>query len=341
MNRTVYGLLILFLVCGFSIGHARDLPQSETLQFQGANGANVALIRYAPLRNRIDAPALIFIPDLFENHRVFDLTQKSVAQYFAKKGRAVYLFDWPKDSTGGTGPDFAFFVDTVLSEIYQQVKSQEAGRSPILVGHGLGGLVALAFAGNQDSQNRPTAVVAVGTPGRSVLPNQVLDTLIALAKTAPKVDPVDPAKGAAVLDTTPGTSRNLLDVLLTNDKNFDPDIRQRYYSEVLTPVSRNLVDQAIAWRMSGQTLFENLDTVLSKIQCPVLFVSGKIDNLFDPFETIQAVSAIGSEKASHQIFSKANRYATNYGHTGLFLAPNAGREVFPYLYRWLKNKTEK
>ncbi len=308
-----------------------------------AAGNELGLVPYNHPSTNSKAAVYLLIPDMFETPAVFDLGGIGLAAYLKDKKRIVYLLDWKKPGQDIIKGSFDDLVGRGLPVAIRTLKDKVGDRPVVLIGHGLGGLAALVYAANENADVQPAAVVAVGTPGKFVMGNKIFDAMIEAEKNYPPEKAIPTAMGAKAPAPFSGATKSMFDILLTNDKNFDPAAREGYYLNALVPISRLLARQLIQWVQSGQTKSTDgqIDyfNQLSKVTCPVLFIAGKIDNLVDPYESILAKEQIGSKDKSMRIFCIPNGYKSDYGHVGLLLGPNTDREVFPYIFKWTKKRT--
>ena len=75
---------------------------------------------------------------------------------------------------------------------------------------------------------------------------------------------------------------------------------------------------------------------LHRIKVPILFIAGGKDKM-GSIETLSyAYEEISSEDKELIMFSKANGYSADYGHCDLLLGKRAEKEVYNYIYHWLK-----
>ena len=331
VSDAVLAFCALIILFSFSVLFADSKTEAPTEN-------NSVILKPYMTKKTEGRTAFLLVPDLFENRNVFDCTKNGLALFLQKKGNPTFSLNWPGDGKSGVGPDFEVLIDHVTKSI-RTVQSLYKPKSIIVVGHGIGGLAALVASTNKDGPF-PAAIVCIGTPGRLFIGNKVFDYLVEKEKSFESMLPIPTAKGATAKAPFPGSTAMILDILLTNDKNFDPDTRRAYYDKALEPVARPLARQMIrCLQTRSMQMTQNgpdYQKILSDVSCPALFIAGKTDNLVDPAETINAYNKIGSNIKGFRLFSTPNNYKTDYGHTGLLLAPGAHREVFPYLLKWLK-----
>jgi pimeloyl-ACP methyl ester carboxylesterase len=110
------------------------------------------IIDYGREEPEAERPAIIFLPGLTNHAHYWD----EIAPYFLDK-YAVYALDWRGhgDSAPGTGYDYADYA----SDLSRLVNFLVPGRF-FLVGHSLGGYVALYFATNLSDTSGLVGVVA-------------------------------------------------------------------------------------------------------------------------------------------------------------------------------------
>jgi pimeloyl-ACP methyl ester carboxylesterase len=336
------------------IGRMRAFFLIAMLAFATVAAADSEQIyRYSTTAVQQSTPAILLVPDVFENRHVFDLNGHGLAPYLVKAGYEVFAMDW-------RGRDFDAMVTDDLPAAVKEVH-ETTGRPVCLIAHGIGGTAALAYAVNVKPGTKPfikpgtamayasnakpgvlRGIVAIGTPGRFLLGNRIFDAFVKAEKLLPENEPLDPKLGIAVKAPIPGTELSMLDVLLTNDPNFDPEVRAAYYEQALNPLPRPLAGQLAGWIESKKTLSVDGKTdyhaELSKVKTATLFLCGKVDNVADPVESMAAEKAIGSSDKSLHIFSEIGGTKRNYGHVGLLLGPRVEKEIFPHLLEWLRER---
>ncbi len=100
-------------------------------------------------------PPIVIIHDLGENISMY----RDVAANLVESGNNVYGFDLRGHGRSGRrlghAPDFATFTRDLL-QVAAWVKHQERGQTPIIMGQGIGALIALSFA-----QKHPNFCLAV------------------------------------------------------------------------------------------------------------------------------------------------------------------------------------
>ncbi len=77
---------------------------------------------------------------------------------------------------------------------------------------------------------------------------------------------------------------------------------------------------------------------INKIITPLLTIAGEDDKAADPREVKFSSINVSSQDVDYINFSKKNGYSQNYGHLDLNLGINAEKEVYSYIYDWLKKR---
>ena len=78
---------------------------------------------------------------------------------------------------------------------------------------------------------------------------------------------------------------------------------------------------------------------MNKIETPLLVIAGNEDKAAEPREVRFSTKNVSSQDVTFINFSKKNGYSKDYGHLDLNLGLNVKNEVYPYIYKWLKNRT--
>lgn len=336
---------------GWLDGHDPSDPVLITLPTE--DGFTLTCRHYAPLQFPALPIAVILLPDVYENANVFDLQGRGLARYLAEKGLDVYALNWrgtgqsKNPSLGNAGKwdwDFDALVSQDLPAIIKVVR-QRSKKVIKVVGHGLGGTAALAFAGGNDEKAAEiSAIVGIGTPGRPMVPNEIFNALIDDSSKLPANAPVMVPKGATMPAPFPDPTRSVLDILLTNGKDFDAKVRREYYTNCLEPIPFAMAAQFIGW-YRNKTMVRgdgsgDYRQAIKSVTTQVHFICGKIDNLVDPVDSIDAFRTLETPKKSFQIFSLANNNEYEFGHVGLLLASSAKKEIYPTIYDVLVNRRQ-
>jgi len=79
---------------------------------------------------------------------------------------------------------------------------------------------------------------------------------------------------------------------------------------------------------------------MNKIETPLLAIAGNNDKAADPREVRFCSTNVNSQDVSYINFCKKDGYSIDYGHLDLNLGLNAKNEVYPYIYDWLKKRSE-
>jgi len=331
-------MVSLFAACGSLPVREKGDVDPKIRKLVSPSGKELFFRTYFPSNANKTLPPLLLLPDLFESPMAYDLGEISMAKAFAGAGYNVYVYDWISPGSKAI-PDFDHIAKESLPAAFFAVKENSSGKNPILIGHGLGGAAALVFAGTQKEADRPAAVITLGSCSRFIIDHRVGKWLADKEKELKGEGRIIISRGANIKPPFLKSHESVLDVLLANDKNLDRAIKEKYYSTGLAPVSRKLARQVLGWIKTGRTMSldgkTNYSYVISKVECPALFLAGRIDNVVDPYETILTFNSIKSRKKEIRIFSRVNFYKSNYGHVGLLIGPNAKEEVFPYIHKWI------
>ena len=348
MRLTCLLLALLISACAWTITPTPPPAWPTAIRTTTTDGWNLALYRFAPRHPEKAGAPLILIPDLFENGRVYDLDpEHSLARRLAAAGRNVVIAEL-RGQGGSEKPawwnqrraDWSFdaYVQYDLPAIVETIRASAAGDRVILAGHGLGGTAGLAFM-----QARPEQVsgfIGFGVAARFCQLNDLHRVLLAKLDQTKDLEAIPTSQGAKAPAPFIGADQSLFDILLCNGRNWRREIVESYYTAALEPVSINVARQIGDWMRNGT--FASADgqvnylAGLRNITCPVLLISGALDNVFDPGCGRELLDRLGSADKTQRIFSETNGYLADYGHIGLLLAEHAGKEIGGYILHWLR-----
>ncbi len=177
----------------------------------------------------------------------------SIAKKIAERGYQVFL---PDQRNHGDSPWSEEWNYEVMSEdLHELIKHQQI-EHPVLIGHSMGGKVAMFFAGKYPDQALSKLVIVdIAPKAYPIHHDQILDALLSLDLSQINARREADQALAKYLDE-PGVRQFLL-------KNLDRDEENRFRWKVNLPVIHEKID------MVGEPFPENL-----KYEGPTLFIKG-------------------------------------------------------------------
>ena len=336
-------ILISYLsICGFAYSELPLTKPGAPVIIITEDQAQVSLYHY-PGKNRKEPPIILF-PEIGTNHLIFDLPSfGGLAPYLSRKGRDVWAINFRGTDSGPRDWSLDELLRYDLPQVLARVETETRQKKLDLIGLGLSGTLVLEYlssASNPDSGIEK--IILINSPSSIQAVNHAVKTWAAKAPGLGEgnkeelVDLQKTCQAPTPWPATPGTLFHLLFWGPIADEKTETEVCQ----SVFEPIPPGLVKQLARWveagALSSRDGKRNYLINLKNVRTPVLFLSGQLDNLTPPWQVDYAYRAISSENKKIRIFGRANRYQKEYGHFDLVLGKDAFREVYPYLFDWLK-----
>ncbi|MEO1293621.1 MAG: alpha/beta fold hydrolase, partial [Pseudomonadota bacterium] len=127
------------------MGTVEPLSAPEPLAPICSHGA--ARVYPAALELDPEAPAVLLVPSLINRPDILDLTEtRSLLRALGRSGVAAYLLDWGDPGTEERRYDLGLYIEQRLIPVLDSVRAHHKDRPVALVGHCLGGTLALGAA---------------------------------------------------------------------------------------------------------------------------------------------------------------------------------------------------
>jgi len=277
--------------------------------------------------------------------------EDSLIRNLQRAGYDVWLMDLRgRNDAGETGYwfgkhtytyDIDHYIQEDLDAAIQFVQKQTGAAMVNYMGHSMGGIIMHARLGSY-GENRVANFVAIASP-MSFLPyNKWTFTLYRMRG------------GMALLPTLPVRPGGFMSSLMPealfapfmraffNPENTSDQVKNQLLRSSLNNISKREIKQFIhmtenggIYSVDGKIPYkENL----KNIQVPVYLIAGRRDELADPAVVREVYERIGSKDKSFEVFSRADGYVADYGHTDLIFGKEAHVEVHPKIVEWLNKR---
>ena len=379
MRKTILCLLsvsvLALFVCGCATYYAwtsGDQPD-EFYTAKTEDDWTLAMYRYRPKGPTSFKTPVILCHGLGMNAYMWDLKkEQSFARYLQDQGFDVWTVDLRgagRSSKPGwvvlhdlvSGPNIG---DTHLENIFRfdhtdwniddyalkdvpviikEVKRITGSDKVSWVGHSMGGMILFAYlVRTQDTSIQSFAALA--TPMSMPPPHSELLNILSqhsnLKDLACLINSRMTARSFGVFGSFGGTP---LDPVLYNRDNMENEIVTRLLVNAMEDLSPGVLDGFVGMIKTGEFMSRdktfNYTRALSSVKVPILLVGGRADNLCSIVSLYDTYRAISSSDKTLRIFARCNGYRVDYGHNDLIAGRNAPQEVYPYVARWLKERS--
>jgi len=277
--------------------------------------------------------------------------QDSLIAHLQKAGYDVWLMDLRGRPEAGP-PGYWFGKHTYTYSMDDYIKEdldtaikfvlEKTGASKInYIGHSMGGIIMHARLGSY-AENRVANFIAIASPMHFAPYNQWMFTVYRM-RDGMAILPVLPASPSiAFASYLPFFSKNPLIRTVVNPNNIDSEILNILARQSINNMSKIEVRQFL--HMTENSGIHSLDQKtnyrenLKNIHAPVLLIAGRRDELADPLTVRDVYDRVASKDKSLLIFSRADGYIDDYGHTDLVIGKKAHIEVHPRIIDWLDKR---
>ncbi len=378
MKIVIKNILLILLVLQFSgcavLSFIDQTPQTfqETHYVKTSDNWTLTLHRYYQKNHIKYKNPVILCHGMGYNAYFWDIDNKrSFARYLAGRGYDVWsvslrgsgrstktgwtawrdLFNFRADDLQNVSLDADKISWTIDDHIHQDVPAiiakvkEVTGASQVdWVGHSMGALIVLAYLETSARPEEIGNIAALGAGTVHLKPhNASLDFIekkkliidFGLLINQKAMTKIYVLFGGAIQDPFAG--------LFYSKENTDPRTVSRLYNHVAENISPGVMDQFILMLREEYFLSsdgkinyaENLNTVKN----PVLFVSGRVDNISDPESVRYGYRRIGSQDKTYLEMSTLHGAKADYGHNDLIIGKRAQDEVYPRIYHWLVSRS--
>ncbi|MCB9788043.1 MAG: alpha/beta fold hydrolase [Deltaproteobacteria bacterium] len=329
---------------------SRVAPAYETVEVSTSDGFALSLFHSAPPLGtpapRAARPVLL-LPGANANHLGFGLdAATSLPAALNAAGLDAWLLDFRGSRSSrylgeGRAPiDLDRKLVHDLPAALRVVTERTGSRRVDLVGHSLGGLLALLHCGRPDTRDVGRLVV-VATPTTF---RHHLGPLTRLA--APPVRALAPMAarlpGLAIdrLARFPGPARHLVALHRhVRWRTTDRHARRAWLEGGIEDMAGGDLAQLMRWIGHGRLLAvdgEDYDLRLGAVTAPTLVITAAGDRFLPASSTRETLARIGSVEKEHRVIGVAHGAAYEYGHSDILLSPHAAKDVHPHIVDWLR-----
>lgn len=351
-----FGGIILLSLCGCAgtIPSKISVHSPRTYFAETVDGWRIALHRFEPRTLEDENPNVVLLVSSPHTNASFWTLDGSVnlARYLAKRGYDVWAISF-RGTGRSTRPGYMSW--STLEEIAQMSEPQESAKNIYkwtlddyilkdlhaallfiriktnqdritCIGHSFGGSILLAYLGLDEGKKVDRAVV-----------------------TAPPFKYLKPVPDVFAVSNLPEEngshfSRPVSEILFYNADNIDPHILDLSAVLALESLPPAIMTQFLKIAEIGELKSvkgrRNYFKALKRVQIPVLLLSGKKDNLAPPEGIREIYRKLGSSEKEYKELGRANMFGADYGHDDIILGKLSKKEVYPFIYEWLKKSNE-
>lgn len=311
----------------------------DTAEVKTADGFSLTLFRSQATRPSTEPPVLL-VPGLGSNRFTFGLhRQAGLPHVLETFGRDVWLAELRGSrSARFVGPGKAQLglckkLEDDLPALVAHIAEATGHAELDLVGHSLGGLIALLYAGGP-GQACVRRVVTIATPGTleglgGLFEKTPLFPMLGrgLEKFVGQMERFSVAPLAKLSGPVPhlaAMSRHFLPGAV------DAATRRRYLDHAVEDVPGTELAQLVRWAVTGAlTALDGrpLGADLARVTCPVLSVLSSRDKVVPASSARAAFERVGSADKRLLQVSRSDGSRRDYAHADILLAPTAQDDV--------------
>jgi pimeloyl-ACP methyl ester carboxylesterase len=318
---------------------AVETPYSETVRVPTPDGSAFELRRLDPPPTP-EAPPILLVHGLAANHRNVDPEpDHSLARFLAERGRDVWLLTLRSGRADKTRAErkrmrFAAMVEHDLPLAIEEVCRRTESDAVDYVGFSMGGMLVYAGLGRTVPETRIRRFVAIGSPGRLVLPIRWLTRFFRLLPRflVPSLWLRLAARMSAFLI---GLLPIPLEWIVFNRANVPEGKVARALVNLIEDIPGPLSADFNEWVVTDGELRMNGDRVLDRLTgvgVPALFFAGAGDRIAPPECVRVAYDAWGKDRGAvqkeYRLLGKDEGAAEDYGHGDLAIGRHLPDDLF-------------
>jgi pimeloyl-ACP methyl ester carboxylesterase len=333
MGRLLVALCLAALPLSLSQGARAQAPSRPAQQFAAlatSDGVRATLYRYVPAAGASDR-TLLLLPDVGMTRHAFDFDGRGLAPHLQRAGWEVYVVEW-RGSGRSEVPFGGYRLEDLLdSDAEAAFARATVERRRIAVGGvGLGATIALALAARHPEQ--VSQVVALQPFVSPDVPSEPVREMLAHVESLP------PWLDLGVVTREPlFGARSWFEILFANDGSLDGARFASLRLHVLAPVPRAAALQ-VARSLRERRLElggKDVRDIVRGWGGPTLLVIAPRDNWIHPEFAVPVRDLLGRERCRLMVLGALSGCRHDYGHLGMLLGDDAGRDVFSRVARFL------
>jgi len=316
------------------------------------DGYRIALHRFS---STTDVPAskypILICHGITTNVWSFDVDpNRSLPRYLADRGFDVYVMELRGHGSSSNKPmnrgikkkgwDLTDYAELDLPAAMQLVFRQTGTSRLHYIGHSMGGIVALIHSSIHP--NPPFAsLTLISSPVRlrlvSDYPRMLLNYEIFHRMTSFNVGIL--AKTSLLMPPEP---LEMIYATLYNTDSIDLKTGRKFLwrgvGSIAGDEGRQFVSIDRNNRLCDRSGAHSYTSNLWGLPCPVLVISGKLDELAPMGDVAAVLDYLGPGDRTHINFGRADGYKVDYGHMDYLFGKYAPVEVFPAITEWIKER---
>lgn len=306
-----------------------------------AAGPHWRLRDYAPHRGR---PSVLIVAAPIKRPYIWDLVPSASAiRFLLRKGLRVFLLEWGLPEPGRPGAGLDDCAGQAIPACVEETVSRSDGQKPVLMGHSLGGTLAVIAAALHPQSVR--ALVLVGTPlcfrpGIS----QFGDALVSLVP--PTLFQLDVVPGSLVSHVAALASpetflwSRMLDAATSLGDTGALEVQTRIERWTLdeAPLPGRLVHEIVEQLYREDRLYRGTLSVggaavrAHDLQLPVLAVNNTADDIAPP-ASVRAF--FDASPARTRVIEFGPEQGIGMQHLAILAGPRAHARIWPEIVSWI------
>jgi len=282
-----------------------------------ADGAALALYRYAPPGEGATRPPVLLLPDLGFSRLVFDLYGEGLARWLSARGFLVYVGEVRGQGRAEPGGSLQAIATLDVPALVAAVQQDRPGPVDLLV-QGYAGTLALAASGPGVRR-----VVAINTPVALEVPSRLVEQFL--------------GEGGRFSDLGSSPEGALaFDLLFAMGARFPAHVLEALRLRAAKDLSASAAAGLLGWMRTGDLALGDGTSVASRLRAfdrPTLQLLALADGFASP-ELCSTLREVSKAKVTLATFSRFED-SEDYSHLSILLGTSAAREVFPRIERFL------
>lgn len=301
------------LLCLVALQFAASTPSGVARRkVVAADGASLALYRFAPLSGGFDKGPVLLVGDIGFGRELFDLDGRGLARFLQQHGRDAFVLEARGQGASSAGAHLKDVAELDVPAALDAIASVHEG--PVdLVAHGYLGTLALVAAANRPE--RLGHLVALDTPVEPEVPNALTEELLTHGQLTRRFP--DPRAGAT------------FEALFAAHSHFEHGTLSKLQGTMHSPGDA-MASELLGWMRTGDLALSkgNVRSALSRLRSPTLLILALGDTFAHP-EFASPLSDIAPHANVRELaLSELNGLDDDSSHVALLLGANAAKDVF-------------